>query len=418
MFFSKSGLSLLLKGGGNDILPTSQKKYLLHFLQRRFNIAILMASIADKPCLKQVFKENWGWFLEKHGTSIPWYVVREVDKMLSCCDPEKAGYHKFVCEDHPEQVVVRPHSCKSKFCSRCSKITADKWVEKAAKWLPRCPYWHITFTVPKQLRPYFLFHPCLREAMFRAGADTVLSWFKERSVLPAVISAFHNHGRDVKHHPHLHMVVSCGGLNLKTNKGWVEQEFIPYRMLRKRWKTKLLPALSALLDDYNFDDLKQKLFSINWYVNVGLKKMSPWATLKYIGHYARKPVIANSRIVSYDRCSVCFSYHDFRDGIETKLTLPVERFMSLLIQHISPPEFRSIRYCGLLSNRGKGKWLALLRGGIGIGLWQTRVLYWRERQKKFKKRDPLKCPVCGKEMVLQEVAFPNKFGGLTVIKVN
>lgn len=377
-----------------------------------------MASIADNPTIEQVFKENWGWFLEKHRDSIPWYVVREVEKMLCCCDPDKAGYHKFVCEDHPQQVVVRPHSCKSKFCSRCNKIRADKWVEKAATWLPHCSYWHITFTVPKQLRPYFLFHPWLIEAMFRAGAETVLGWFRERGILPAVISAFHNHGRDVKHHPHLHMVVSCGGLDLKTKNSWVKQEYIPYKMLRERWRAKLLLSLSALLNDYHFDHLKQELFSINWYVNVGLKKMSPWATLKYIGHYARKPVIANSRILKYDGKTVCFVYHDFRDNTEIKLTLPVERFISLLIQHISPPEFRSIRYCGLLSNRGKSKWLALLKGAIQIGLWPKRVLCWRERQKKFKNRDPLKCPVCGKDMVLKEIAFPNKFGGLTVIKVN
>jgi ssDNA-binding Zn-finger/Zn-ribbon topoisomerase 1 len=47
-----------------------------------------------------------------------------------------------------------------------------------------------------------------------------------------------------------------------------------------------------------------------------------------------------------------------------------------------------------------------------------RLLSWRERQTKFRKRDPLICPLCGKEMILKEMAFWSFLGELVVIPVN
>lgn len=366
----------------------------------------------QKYTIKQIFKDSWQSFLEEYSQGVPGYVRKEVMKALNCRNPKRLGYHKYACPEHPGEFVIVPHSCKSRFCNACGKLLADQWVQRTSQWLPHCSYFHITFTISDKLRPYFLLKPGLNDILFKTAKEVVIGWFKERGVLPAIIAAFHSHGRDSKHHPHLHMVVSAGGLDLKTKKKWMSQEFLPFKMLRERWKTKLLLSLGDILPK----ELKQELFAKNWYVNVGLKLMSVKGTLAYLGRYAQKPIVAQARISDYDKKFVTFTYYDFKSKTEVKYTLPVFSFISLLIQHIQPPHFRMIRYYGLLANRNKAKWLVALKHYYSQA--GAKLPSWRERQIQFSKKDPLVCSVCGREMVLSEFAFPGILGELVIMPVD
>lgn len=200
-------------------------------------------------------------------------------RCLNCRNPQRMGYHKYACGDHPDQITVVPHSCKSRFCNSCGKVMADHWTEKAFRYFPDTPFYHIIFTVSDKLRSYFLLKPELRNLLFQAAAETLLSWFKERGILPAIVLVYHNHGRDAKDHPHLHMLVSAGGLDWKTKQYWLSQEYLPWKMLKIRWKVKLLLGLKDILPK----DLKEKLFALKWYVNVGIRLINARASIHYIG---------------------------------------------------------------------------------------------------------------------------------------
>lgn len=364
----------------------------------------------QKQIIKKVFEDHWKAF-QLQNSSIPEYVNTTVDKMLSCRNPLKMGYHKYVCPCGCGKEVVVPHSCKSRFCNSCCKLIADKWVERTIICLPNCSYWHITFTIPKQLRQYFHLVPQLKEIFFKTGNEVLLGWFKERGVLPSLISAFHDQGRDLKFHPHLHCVLSCGGLDIETVAFWKDCQFIPFNMLRQRWKVKFLIALEGIADE----DLRQELFEINWYVNVSTKRMSTYSTIHYIGRYAQRPMISESRVVNYDGNRVSFVYDDFRSRSQVKVTEDAFDFISDLIQHIHPSNFRAIRSYGLLANRRKGFYqLALKKLKLIKQIKIKRLLTWRERQFKLKQKDPLACPQCGTEMVLVEMVFPNIFGELDI----
>lgn len=372
-----------------------------------------MEIITGKYTIRQIFKDHWSDFLKKHQKSIPDYAIWNVERMLLCRDSEKLGYHKYVCPSHPKETTVVPHSCKSRFCNSCGKVMTDKWINRACGDFPNTAYYHITFTVSDKLRIFFLFLPKSRDVLFQSAAEVILDWFKERGILPAITCVLHTYGRSLIFHPHIHMIVSAGGLCLKTRKHWIASEFIPYEMLRKRWKTVLLLNIKPLLDK----DLKEKLFLMNWYVNVGLRLINARATVSYIGRYTKKPVIAETRIVDYDGKLVTFIYLDYHDNSEVKYTLPVEKFISLLIQHIPPKNFRMIRYYGLIANQAKKKWQPI----VFKLLFQTKKviqsLSWRARRILHKKIDPLVCKLCGREMILLEFAFKSKFGGLIVKKL-
>ncbi|MBT9141382.1 MAG: hypothetical protein DDT30_01974 [Dehalococcoidia bacterium] len=237
--------------------------------------------------IKQIFKGHWEGYLSQHKDSLRQGVIGTVEKMLSCRDPAKLGYHKYACPEHPDEHIVVPHSCKTRFCNSCGKVYTAKWVEKIEDDFPPTSFRHICFTVPQELRQLLDEYRFLLNCLFRASAQTVLSWSNERHFLPAVVSSCHTFGRDLKFHPHIHMLMSSGGIDLKSKRlnRWKSCSVIPYRMLHKRFRLLLIQDLKDTIRKYLKEnpDLggKLSLFShpgvldaffdpfleINWYVH-------------------------------------------------------------------------------------------------------------------------------------------------------
>ncbi len=163
----------------------------------------------------------------------------------------------------------------------------------------------------------------------------------------------------------------------------------------------------AVLDSF-FDPLG----NINWYVHDSTEIPSDKFTVSYIVRYAKRPPIAESRILYYGKLPnrnpeqmwVTFSYKQ-RNQPEVKWTLKVESFIYFLIIHILPPNFRQVRYYGVLSNRLRTKLLKVVFKLLHKQKQIEKFLSWRELFIKFTGVDPLLCPICKKTMKLVESAY-------------
>ena len=175
--------------------------------------------------IKQILKEHWDKYLSKYKDSLREDVIRTIEKMLSCRNPDKLGYHKYACPEHPDEYIIVPHSCKTRFCNSCGKVFTDRWVEKIESDFPPAPFHHLCFTVPQELRPLLEEHRFLLDCLFRASTQTVISFSEQRGFLPAIVSSCHTSGRNLKFHPHIHMLMSSGGIDLKSKR-------------QNRWKLK------------------------------------------------------------------------------------------------------------------------------------------------------------------------------------
>lgn len=368
----------------------------------------LMDLLTGKITIREIFQDHWDSVLAKHLDSIPDYAITTVNKMLSCRDPHKLGYAKYVCPDHPDQSVVVPFSCKSRFCNSCGVLQNNKWIHQALSLLPNVQYYHITFTVPDYLWYFFKQHPALRKFLFKASAETVLSWFKERHLVPAVCSGLHTFGKDLKSNSHIHMILSAGGLVFKNRQySWKSINFFPYKhMLKDRFKAILLKYLKPYLDH----DLKELLYALNWYVHVNLNILDVAFTTQYIGRYAKKPPLAQTRITHYDGQCVTFFFQE-RGQPKTFCRLSAEEFILKLIQHILPPHFRIIRYYGLLANRVSAKFKQIIASIFSYIKNVSPFPPWPRRQLLLNNRNPLTCPLCGLDMMLKELAFFCKNSG-------
>lgn len=367
-----------------------------------------MEIITGKYTIKEIFKDHWDEYLEKHPEA-PDYIRDEIRKVLECRNSEKGGYSKYACPDHPEEYVVIPHSCKSRFCNACGVWQTDRWISDVSFDFPETSYWHITFTIPDYLW-YFFNHQSNRpllDLLFKASAEVVLDWYRERGLLPGIISILHTFGKRLNFNTHIHMIITAAGFGYDKQQDqpiWEEINYLPENMLKKRWKAIFL----KMMTDYIDSSFKQMLFKLNWYVHLGIRMINPLVTCKYIGRYTKRPVMAESRIIDYDGTFVTFFYEDRQEwGWKKKeyCTLTWEEFISRLIQHIPQKQFKMIRYYGILANSVRKKYqkivFKLLKQTKRVSSW----LKWRTRQLKWKNIDPLICKVCGKEMVLKELAF-------------
>ena len=74
--------------------------------------------------------------------------------------------------------------------------------------------------------------------------------------------------------------------------------------------------------------------------------------VKYISRYVRHPAIADGRIAKISKNKIEFFYLDAK-GNEITIKKPIDSFISSLIQHIPPRQFKTIRHYGIYSRKNK-----------------------------------------------------------------
>lgn len=254
--------------------------------------------------------------------------------------------------------------------------------------------------------------------LFRAAKQTLLDvWKKKERGMPGIIAVMHTFGGDLKWNPHVHCIVTCGGLD---GERWRWMNFIPYMLLRRTWRYHVIDGVRQWGKEWHngesytrFNRWLDMLYGKEWYVNVGKRLDSLEFTIRYIGRYAKKPVLAETRLQKYDGEIVTFSHKDKVLQKEVLLEMPVAEFIGRLVRHIPEKNYRMIRYAGLFANRVKKKMLGKVQAAIGEGslpIYAPRpVRSWRERMIEWTGTDPYRC-ACGKMMRIVELVIVQKNG--------
>ena len=192
--------------------------------------------------------------------------------------------------------------------------------------------------------------------MMDCVSQVILEVFRSRGrkVVPGILAVIHTFGGDIKFNPHIHVLVTEGGL---TGDQWVDISFIPYTLLRKKWQYHLLTGLKSILpktrENARFIDYLFKSQPKGFYVNGEKKMTSVRYAARYLGRYLARPALAEYRIVHYDGQKVTFWHKDHDTKEKKYATLEVDEFIKLLIEHIPLKGFKMVRHYGLYSRRSK-----------------------------------------------------------------
>jgi len=377
--------------------------------------------------VKQILEFAW----ERYEKSAYGKTIREsereaVSKVLGCGDP-KNGYAEYWCLDcnGAERKVV-PFTCKSRFCPSCGKVYTDKWVEKIANEMVEVPHRHVVLTIPEELRPYFYWNRDALSILIDSAAEVLKSIVNERKkkleLTPGIIIVVHTFGGDLKFNPHIHALVTEGGLD--KNGEWQPVTYFSYKALRKRWQHIVLKKFKKRFgSEQKAKNLINKLYAQKkkgFYVHALNRIRDSRGVAKYIGRYMARPAIAESRIISWNREEVVFWYKSKETGKKEIVVLPILQFIGRVVSHIPEKQFKMVRQYGIYA-RTKRK-----DSRIAVKLWQVaetlkrkkihsyiekrknqpRKITYRELIIKEYGRDPCKCPKCGCEMELVKIWHP------------
>ena len=275
--------------------------------------------------------------------------VENIDKMISCGDPSFGGA-MYGCP-HCGKLKFVPFRCHSRFCPTCgSKYAMQRTASMSFK-LVRVPHRHCVFTIDENLRPFFLNDRSLLDCLFHSVASVISRMFfqlnKAKNFTPGFIMVLHTFGRDLKWNPHIHCLISEGGYS--DDGFWRHVRHFNYTFLRNAFRTALLNEMESKIGP-SFKKVKARCYTDHkhgFYVYAKPNICRPKAVIKYIGRYLGRPVIATSRIDSYDGDFVTFHYNRHEDGRYVQETIPAMDFIKRLIRHIPEKHFKMIRYGGL-----------------------------------------------------------------------
>ena len=271
---------------------------------------------------------------------------------------------------------------------------------------------HCVFTIARELRPFFLMDRSLLNCLFSSVNSVVLRLFhklsKSELFTPGFICVLHTFGRDLKWNPHIHCLISEGGVG--NSLLWRHVKHFNYKLLRDSFQTALLNELHLRIGD-SFKKIKASIYSDHkngFYVRAMPNKCDPSTVIKYIGRYLGRPVIATSRIDSYDGDSVTFHYNRHEDDKLIVETLPALEFIARLTQHIPEKHFKMIRYYGIYArHRSSDK---RLRRAISKEKHKLYLSFnrWRDSILHSFGYDPLKCSICGNVMLFLKLYFNHR----------
>jgi hypothetical protein len=289
---------------------------------------------------------------------------------LLACRTGKLGGHRSRC-DRCGAVHFAYHSCRDRHCPTCGSLDQALWAQAQLAQLLPVSYFHLVFTVPPMLRPFFA-GPDRRhalEALFKSVAQTLLEVGDTNlHALLGVLAVLHTWNQRLDQHPHLHCLVPGGGL---ADGQWVDRRtyLLPAKRLAEVFSGKLRQALQDLVHagtlsagQHSPRTLLQSAEHCDWVVYAKRPIAGPEQVIKYFARYTRRIALSDRRILAYDGENVTFSFRDRQHGNrKAKRTVSGAKFCRLFLQHVLPSGFVRIRRYGILSNRLREHALAQCR---------------------------------------------------------
>lgn len=355
----------------------------------------------SKFSIQDIFKTYGPEYIKKHKLSKEqWKVYNSIIN----CKTETLGIHTITCEECGD-THIGLNSCRNRHCPTCQSYAREKWIEKESSYILDCPYFHIVTTVPAELNEIALYNQKeFYNILFKATSEAILQLANDPKWLGAkvgITSVLHTWGQTLEFHPHIHSIVTGGGLS---NHQWIicKKEYIfKIQVLSSLFRGKFLAMLKEtnlifpknkkyLKDIKAFNKFLEPLYTKAWITYVEPPKGKPKNVIEYIGRYSFRVAISNERIQDIENGWITFEYKDYKDEGKIKtMTISAEEFIRRFLLHVLPNHFTKIRHYGLLSNRGKKSLIALCRILIGTIVGSDFTIPLNSKLKE------LICPACG-----------------------
>ena len=301
-----------------------------------------MIEIAD------VFRRFADDYLSANGATILPSHRRAIADILAC-RTEALGGHLWRC-DHCSAEVYSYHSCKNRSCPKCHTDQTERWLAaRKAEVLP-CPYFHVTITVPEELREVLRANQKDGYALLmKAAAEAIIELARDPRYVGGtvgILAVLHTWTQQLLYHPHVHCLVTGGGVS-DDGQHWHAARngfLVPYAALAKLVRGKLRATLARRRPDLV---LPESTWSKRWVVHCTAWGEGDEAVLRYLARYVFRVAITNNRIVDLDDNSVTIRHKHRASNTWRTTRLSGHELMRRFLQHVLPKGLHKVRYYGL-----------------------------------------------------------------------
>jgi hypothetical protein len=270
---------------------------------------------------------------------------------IAACRTAALGGHVQAC-DHCGTRQYSYHSCRNRHCPKCHGEQTQRWLDRQRTRLLPCAYFLLTFTLPAELRALARAHQkVLYSLLMTAAAAALLKLTADPRYLgarPGLLAVLHTWTRALLYHPHVHMLVTAGGLR-GADQTWVRPRhaafLVPGRALSRLFRGKMRAGLrkAGLLEQVPLAVWRREWVVHVQHAGTGAK------VLEYLARYVFRIAIVNSRLEQFANGQVTFRYREGRTGLVQRCTLDAGAFLGRFLQHVLPQGFTKVRHYGLFS---------------------------------------------------------------------
>jgi hypothetical protein len=317
--------------------------------------------------LGEIFRAHGADYRARFGSRMSLDQLRAMRDIEACHTPA-AGEALWRCPDCGKRQFTFL-GCGNRHCPACGATRAGQWLQKhSALLLPETVYHLVTFTVPEPLRRLIRSHPReLLEVLMHVSSSTLMDladndrWL---GAVPGATAVLHTWTRQLEYHPHVHFIVTGGGLNAQGLWREAHPKFlVPVHALSRVFRARFRDALRELRPDL-FAQVKPVIWRQSWVVHskpVG----SGQTTLMYLARYVQRVAISERAILKTAPDRITVRYRSSGTNQPRTLRLTPHEFIRRFLHHVLPHGFRKIRYFGL-HHSSKRPVLRLLQAAMAI----------------------------------------------------
>lgn len=335
---------------------------------------------------------------------------------IEACRTEALGGHVDVCPDCGHETRPSYNSCRNRHCPKCQALDQARWLEARKERILPVGYFHVVFTLPSEIKPLALRNRRLvYDLLFSAASQTLLELGRDPKRLGALLgitAVLHTWTRDLRFHPHLHCVVTGGGLSLDGER-WVDsggRYLFPVKVISALFRGKFIALLKKAHRRGSLDlgpernlcpdvpALCRALHKKPWVVYAKRPFAGPEQVFAYLGRYTHRVAISNHRLLQLTDEAVTFATRDGKSA-----SLHPDEFIRRFLLHVLPKGFGKIRHYGLLASSNVKSKLPMARRALqprsttssDADQEHHRTTDWKQRLKDLTGVDLNVCPVCG-----------------------
>ena len=148
------------------------------------------------------------------GKPLPPHMWRAAERITACRTAALGGHVQACPEEHMKRHWY--NSCKHRSCPLCAFTSVERWLDRQKARVLDCDYYHVIITVDSALDSLWLANVrAMTDILFHAAKETLFELLGDVKYLgaePGMTIALHTWGQMQGLHPHVHCLITGGGL--------------------------------------------------------------------------------------------------------------------------------------------------------------------------------------------------------------